>query len=270
MPGEIKTILVPGGKKATKLKKLKLVSAPSLKRQVTANKKAIDKIESASLPYRPFYQSLHEVVNVNGPHVHLLTQPTNWTKCFSTYEQDSIPRQYFMRSIDFSWIGQAESASVGNLYVQVLIVSLKRKSAAKVIQRTTRLSNMTEDLDYISAQAGSTGAGQGPCMFKLNPIFYTVHYNSGQRRIGNATIEDTAVTNINNTTTMGKAKVKWRKEFKNDEHTENGFLDIDYDHIEPHNQLYCVVFSNSEEAITNGDLFFSYRLDINGNCNMPE
>ena len=68
----------------------------------------------------------------------------------------------------------------------------------------------------------------------------------------------------------GKARVKWNRDFKNDEHSENGFLDIDSTKIEPKNQLYAVVFSNSDETLGTGNLFFSYRVDIHGNCNMPD
>ena len=252
-------------RKAPGTKKLKI------SKQTAKNTQAISQIQRAATPYRPFYKQVAEIVNSNEPHVHLLTQPSNWTKCFSTYEQTEIPRQYFMRSLEFTWLAQAEAATVGNLYVQIMLVSLKARQAAKVIERTTRLSNMEHNIDYIYMDAGSSAAaGQGQLAFKLNPILYTVHYNSGQRRIGQSTMAANEVSNIRDSTTMGKARVKWNRDFKNDEHTENGFLDIDSTKIEPKNQLYCVVFSNSDETLGTGNLFFSYRVDIHGNCNMPD
>ena len=128
-----------------------------------------------------------------------------------------LPRQYNLKSVNIDWVAQCEASTVGNLWVQVMVVSLKSKMAAQILTRTTRLSNLTENLDYIRHSAGTQFSLQGYLNYKMNPQFYTTHYDSGQRRIGESTMgEGTNVTNINNGTTMGSCTVKFKRLFKND------------------------------------------------------
>lgn len=185
---------------------------------------------------------------------------------------DDLPRQYNLKSVSVNWIAQCEATDVGNLWCQVMVVSLKRRMAAQVIQRTTRLSVLTEGLDYTSQSAGTAFALQGDLGYKLNPDLYTVHYNSGQRRIGESTMGEspTVVTNINNGTTSGRCTVKFPRVFKNDVTADEGFKGLNYQQIEPRQQLYLMVFSNtSGSVVTGGELFWSMRAQFNGHCNNP-
>lgn len=240
---------------------------------VKKNTKDIKALKAVGFQYAPFHQKESGVLT-SYLHSSLITTPINWSGIFRMHgvSDADLPRQYNLKSVNIDWLAQCESADVGNLWVQVMVVSLKRRMAAQVIQRTTRLTNFTENLDYAAVDAGTTFALQGDCMYKLNPDLYTVHYNSGQRRIGEATmaIPATEVTNINNGTTMGKATVKFPRIFKNDETSSSGFKELNYAKIEPRQHLYTLVFSNaSGSVVTGGELFFSARYQFNGHCNNP-
>lgn len=242
-------------------------------KEVKKNSKDIKLLKSVGFQYAPFHLKEAGVLT-SYLHSSLLTAPNNWSGIFrmNGVSNEDLPRQYNMSSVNVNWIAQCESSEVGNLWVQVMIVSLKRKMAAQVIQRTTRLTNFTENLDYVSQSAGTTFALQGDCGYKLNPDLYTVHYHSGQRRIGEATmaIPATEVTNINNGTTTGSCNIKFPRKFKNDETSSAGFKDLNYAKIEPRQHLYCLVFSNASGSIvTGGELFFSARYQFNGHCNNP-
>lgn len=242
-------------------------------KEVKKNTKDIKLLKSVGFQYAPFHLKESGVIN-SYLHASLLTAPNNWSGIFrmNGVSNADLPRQYNMSSVNVNWVAQCESSEVGNLWVQVMIVSLKRKMAAQVIQRTTRLTNFTENLDYVSQSAGTTFALQGDCGYKLNPDLYTVHYHSGQRRIGEATmaIPATEVTNINNGTTTGSCSIKFPRKFKNDETSSSGFKELNYEKIEPRQHLYCLVFSNASGSIvTGGELFFSARYQFNGHCNNP-
>lgn len=246
---------------------------PSVTKQTKMNTKDIKMLKSVGFQYAPF-QFKESGTLTSYLHASLLTAPNNWGGIFRMHgvSDADLPRQFHLKSVSVNWIAQCESAQVGNLWLQVMVVSLKRKMAAQVIQRTTRLTNFTEGLDYTSQSAGTTFALQGDCGYKLNPDLYTVHYHSGQRRIGEATmaIPATEVTNINNGTTTGSCVVKFPRIFKNDETADSGFKGLNYAKIEPRQQLYTLVFSNSSgSVVTGGELFFSARYQFNGHCNNP-
>ena len=187
-------------------------------------------------------------------HVKLLTQPNNWQECFRTESvpNEALPRRYDLSNVNVKWACQTESESSGNIWLQVMIVSLKPQTAAKVIERTTRLSNLGEHVDYIYAGAGSSAvAAQGDCFFMINPHFYTTHYNSGVRRIGQTTMGSGTggnVTTIRDSTTRGTANIKFKRTIQNDEYSENGFKAIASAELEPRNHLYMIVFSNAQET----------------------
>lgn len=123
--------------------------------------------------------------------------------------------------------------------------------------------------------AGTTFAMQGSLGYKLNPQFYTVHYDSGQRRIGEATMgtapdPGTSVTNIHNSTTQGSCTVKFKRLFKNDVTDDEGFKGLNYQQIEPRQHLYLIYFSNATgSVITAGELFTTHMAQFNGHCNNP-
>jgi hypothetical protein len=242
-------------------------------KQVKKNTKDIKLLKSVGYQYAPF--QLREAGTISSYlHASLLTAPNNWGGIFrmSGVSNEDLPRQFNMKSVNVNWVAQVESSDVGNLWLQVMVVSLKAKTAAQVIQRTTRLSNLSEGVDYTNQSAGTTFALQGNLGYKLNPQLYTVHYHSGQRRIGEATMGTTAteVTNINNGTTMGSCTVKFPRKFKNDETSNAGFKELNYEKIEPRQHLYLLVFSNtSGSVVTGGELFFSARTQFNGHCNNP-
>lgn len=241
--------------------------------QTKKNTKDIKTLKAVGFQYAPF-QFKESGVLTSYLHASLLTAPNNWGGIFRMHgvSSDDLPRQYNMKSVNVNWIAQCESADVGNLWLQVMVVSLKNKMAAQVIQRTTRLTSFTEGLDYTSQSAGTTFALQGDCGYKLNPDLYTVHYHSGQRRIGEATmaIPATEVTNINNGTTTGSCTIKFPRKFKNDETSSAGFKQLNYQTIEPRQHLYLLCFSNaSGSVVTGGELFFSARYQFNGHCNNP-
>jgi hypothetical protein len=244
---------------------------PKLKRQTTKNTRAIAQLRRNTMPIRRFYDTDSGTIS-SETHVDLLTQPSNWAECFQSHEVPGtdLPRQYNLTNIRFKWACQCESDASGNQWLQMFLVSLKPKVAAKVIERTTRLSNMENNVDYIKTSAGSTGAAlQGDCLFMLNPAYYTIHYNSGVRRIGQTTMGGTTgnVTNIRDSTTRGTANVKFKKVFKNDEYSEEGFKAIDSAHLEPRNHLYLVMLSNAQET---SEIFLTYNCLYTGRCAAPQ
>lgn len=246
--------------------------AKSVAAATKRNTKDIKTLKAVGFQYAPFIIKTAETVSA-PVHTHLLTAPNNWQGVFrmNGVSNDDLPRQYNLKSVSINWFAQVESAEVGNLWVQMMVVSLKRRMAAQVIQRTTRLSNMEENLDYISQEAGTHMALQGDCGYKLNPALYTVHYNSGQRRIGESTMgQDEKVTNIRDSTTTGKCRVKFPRVFKNDETSDAGFKDLNYEQIEPRQHLYIIYFSNtSGDLVTGGELFTSHLVEFHGHCNNP-
>lgn len=249
-------------------------------KQVKKNEKDIKALKAVGFQYCPFM--LKKAETVSQPiHVHLLTAPNNWTGIFRMHGviNDDIPRQYSLKSVNVNWAAQVEKNNVGNLWLQVMVVSLKSKMAAQILDRTTRLSTMTENLDYIRMSAGTKFAMQGSLGYKLNPQFYTTHYDSGQRRIGEATMgtfdgtdwtNGTPVTNIHNSTTQGSCTVKFKRTFKNDKTDDDGFKGLNYEQLEPRQHLYLIYFSNtSGSVITGGELFTTHLVQFNGHCNNP-
>lgn len=230
-------------------------------KQTKENTRKINVLANLTTPVSRFYRSSAGLIG-SFSHIDLLTIPDNWSHCFRTegVPGADMPREYHLNHVKMKWAAQCEDSTSGNLWLQMMIVSLKPKTAAKVIERTTRLSNLTEDLDYIYAAAGSAGALQGDCFFMINPSLYTTHYNSGPRRIGQSTMgADADVTNIRDSTTRGTASFKFKRTLKNDEYSANGFLGIDYPELEPRNHLYMMFFSNSsatsEIFLTSNTLF---------------
>lgn len=246
---------------------------PTTTKQTKKNTKDIKILKRVGFQYSPFV--LYQTATLSTAiHSVLMTAPNNWSGIYRMHgvSDEDLPRQYNLKSVTLDWAAQCEAGDVGNLWVQVMVVSLKRRMGAQVLARTTRLSNLTNNLDYTALSAGTAFALQGSLGYKLNPDLYTVHYNSGQRRIGEATMGETPVevTNINNGTTMGRASIKFPRIFKNDETSDAGFKDLNYEAIEPRQHLYTIVFSNtSGSVVTGGELFWTMRAQFNGHCNNP-
>lgn len=226
--------------------------AKKTKQQVKRNSEVVNKLLRTNLPITR-YQATDTGVVTAQVHVNLITQPSAWTEVFRSYQvpDEDVPRSYQMNSLACKWCCQTESSASGNQWLQIFIVSLKPATAAKVIERTTRLSNLTKGLDYAAVDMGSNEpiTAQGEGFYFLNPAFYTTHYSSGVRRIGQSTMDaDTAVTNIRDSTTRGHANVKFDRVFKNDEYNAAGFRAIGYADVEPRNHLYMVMMSNATET----------------------
>lgn len=218
-------------------------------RQVKRNTSAVTKLMRKTLPICRYYVNDTGVISAKT-HVKLLTQPSNWEECFRTYEvpNEDTPRSYSLQHLNIKWACQCESHESGNQWLQIFIVSLKPQTARKVLERTTNLSALEANVDYVKTDMGSNEPVtlQGEGMFFLNPALYTTHYKSGVRRIGQATMgADEPVTNIRDSTTRGTAMVKFPREIKADEYHENGFRNIDAAHLETKNHLYFVMMSNA-------------------------
>lgn len=267
MPG-IQTFSVNmKGKKPRINMKGKKIHSFNLKKQTKKNTKEINRLKKATLPIVRFYDN-HEGTVSSELHTDLVTQPNNWKECFRSTDVPGtdLPRQYNLSGVKLKWACQCESSTSGNQWLQIFLVSLKPKIAQKVIHRTTRLSNMEENIDYIFANAGTSLAAQGNSLFMLNPNFYTVHYTSGVRRIGQEIMgAGEHVTNIRDSTTRGTANIKFKKIIKNDEYNENGFKGIDSNTLEPKNHLYLVMLSNAQET---AEIFLTYNALFTGRCAM--
>lgn len=260
------------GERSAKVKKRSYKYKKSLAKQMKENKRDIKQLKSVGFQFAPFIFKQSGTIS-NDHHVSLITAPNLWSGVYRMHgvSDEDLPRQYNLKSIRFDWIAQCEAGDVGNLWFQFMLVSLKKKMANQVLERTTRLSNMTENLDYTSMSAGTTFTLQGELGYKMNSQLYTVHYDSGQRRIGESTMTaDTPVTNTTNGTSSGGCTIKFPRIFKNDETSEAGFKSLTYNDLEDNQHLYLVVFSNtSGNIVTGGELFHSFRCLFNGNCNNP-
>ena len=105
------------------------------KRESTAQKtekntKELNKIKRNTYPIRRFYEASAGTVAAQL-HVDLVTQPSNWTACFTTHEVPTTdyPRQYDMTGLRFKWACQCESNASGNQWLQIFLVSFKPATA---------------------------------------------------------------------------------------------------------------------------------------------
>ena len=267
-------LYAPGKRYKLKVKKRRSTRRPRKTQTaiVKKNTKDIKLLKQVGYQYAPFVLKQSGALS-NTRHASLITAPNLWSGIYRMHgvSNEDLPRQYNLKSINLDWICQCESNAVGNLWFQVMLVGVKNKMGAQVLERTTRLSDLEENLDYTSCSAGTTFALQGDWGYKLNPQLYTVYYNSGQRRIGEATMTaGTAVTNIRDSTAHGSATIKFRRTFKNDETSSSGFKELTYAQLEPREHLYFMIFSNSSGGvISEGELFHSMRCQFNGHCNNP-
>lgn len=224
----------------------------SARKAVRRNTDAINQLMRKTFPICRYY--LNDTTSVNAKlHTKLLTQPTLWQECFRTYQvpDEDVPRSYSLSGLQVKWACQCENSASGNQWLQIFIVSLKPKTARKVLARTSNLGQLESGVDYVETDLGSNepATGQGNGFYFLNPALYTTHYRSGVRRIGQATMgADTAVTNIGDSTTRGHANIKFNREIKADEYNSNGFRSLDATQLEARNHLYFVMMSNAGEA----------------------
>lgn len=181
-------------------------------------------------------------------HSKLLTQPNAWQGVFQSRDipGTDIPRRYELQKVHIKYLVQTEQSEAGNMWFQVFIVSLKKKFARQTRERTSNLSSLIEDVDFIASDAGTAGAGQGLCNFMLNPALYNVHHTSGIRRIGQSTMDaDTAVTNIRDSTFFKQVTIPFKRTFKNDSYEATGFTALNGDTIKNDNVLQLIMLSNS-------------------------
>lgn len=220
--------------------------------KVKRNTSVVNKLLRTNFPITQYQHKDNGTVSA-ATHSFLITQPNNWTECFRSYDvpNEDVPRSYDMSSVKVKWACQCEASSSGNQWISIFIVSLKPKTARKVLERTNNLSGLEKGLDYIAADMGSDEPVtlQGEGFYMLNPNLYNIHYRSGVRRIGQETMgAGEKVTNVRDSTTRGSYTVPFKRTIKNDEYDENGFKAIDAAHLEPRNQLYMLMMSNAQET----------------------
>ena len=237
-----------------KVRRRRKVTGPrtKTKKAVRRNTQVINKLLQTTFPVTPYQHTDTGVIEA-ATHTFLITQPNNWEQCFRSHEQPNtdVPRSYDLRNVKLKWAAQCESASSGNQWLSIFVVSLRPKTARKVLERTTNLSNLEKGLDYIAVDLGSDEPVtlQGEGFYMLNPALYRIHYRSGVRRIGQSTMgADEAVTNVRDSTTRGGWTVPFKRTFKADEYHQDGFRSIDSSHLEPQNQLYMLMLSNASES----------------------
>lgn len=251
-------------RKVQKIKVRRKITSRNQTKQVRQNTSNVNKLMRKTLPICRYYLNDTGVI-ASKTHVKLLTQPSNFEPCFRTFDvpNEDTPRSYSLQHLALKWCVQVESNTSGNTWCQVFVVSLKPRTARKVLERTTNLSNLTAEVDYTDTDMGSSAlAAQGEGFFYLNPALYTTHYRSGVRRIGESTMgAGTAVTNIRDSTTRGRASIKFQREIKADEYHPNGFRNIDAAHLEPRNHLYFILMSNASET---SEVFLTTNVLITG------
>lgn len=227
--------------------KIRVKKRKTAAKTAKANSKKINKLTRDLYAWRQY--QITDVGTIGATvHSKLITQPNAWQAVFQSSDIPSgdIPRAYELQRVHIKYMVQTETSADGNMWFQIFIVSLKRKFARQVRERTSNLSSLLEDVDYIASDAGSTGAGQGLCNFMLNPALYNVHHTSGVRRIGQVTMDaDTAVTNIRDSTYMRTLSIPFKRRFKNDSYEATGFTALNANTIKNDNVLQLIMLSNS-------------------------
>jgi hypothetical protein len=211
------------------------------------NRRKINKMERELYAWRQY--QITDVGTIGATvHSKLLTQPNGWQAVFQSADIPSgdIPRRYELNKVHIKYLVQTEQSAAGNMWFQCFIVSLKKKFARQTRERTSNLSSLIEDTDYIASDAGTTGAGQGLCNFMLNPALYRVHHTSGIQRVGQVTMDaDTEVTNIRDSTYFKQVTIPFKRTFKNDSYEAQGFTALTGDTIKNDNILQFIMLSNS-------------------------
>lgn len=254
-PGKKSTIRVRRRRKKT-----------STAKQTKKNTRAINKIERELYAWRQ-YQILDSGTSDSEFTTDFITNPTTWTGIFQA-QHDSfaeIPRQYISKNVSFRYCIQTEDSTVGNLWFNVFLVSLKPKFARQVRQRTDNCTTLTVGDDFCRSAAGSAAAGQGFTNWVLNPAYYKIHHTSGLQRLGQETMgAATPVTNIKNSTYMRSGIIPWKRKYKVGEHEGSGFLALDADNVANNNCLFMILLSNAGATVGEQALFRSFNYVING------
>lgn len=240
--------------------------ARSTAEQTKKNTSTLRKIQKDLYAWRQ-YQILDLNTVDQEVNTDFITVPNTWTGIFQAQHDgfDEIPRQYMSSNIRFRYVIQCEDSTVGNLYFNVFIVSLRLKYARQVRQRTNNLDTLTVGDDFCRSGAGTVGSGQGETNWILNPAYYKIHHTSGVRRIGQETMgATTPVTNIRDSTFKRSGIIKWKRKFKTGQHESNGFLGLDADNVANNNALFMILLSNAGSTVGESSLFKSFNYVING------
>lgn len=247
-------------------KRVSKIRVKKTKSRVKKNTKAINKIVKDLYAWRQ-YQILDTATVSSKFSTDMITIPNTWTGVFQA-QHDSfaeIPRQYLSHSLTYKYFIQCEDSTVGNLWFQVWLVTLKPKYARQVRERTGNLTTLTVGDDYTQSNAGTAGALQGATNYILNPAFYSIKHTSGQRRLGQETMgAATPVTNIRDSTYHNTGTIKFKRTFKVGEHEANGFLAQTADEVSNQNALYMILMSNAGSSVGEASLFKSFNYLING------
>lgn len=231
-------------------------------RQRNANSKAINTLTKDLYVPRSFQLQQHGTLN-EYQHIYPIVFPSEYTACFQNYNSiagTGVGSIYHMSGVRTRWMIQPESIlnNTADVWIQVFIVSLRRAQGRKF--RKNQLA-LTEDLHFVYAPLDSSGGlVDGFTHIMLNKEIFNVHYSSGQRRIGNATLMDEEVTNIRDTATFGSTYTPWRRTIKS-ESANQVFTAMDNTDIRDSAQLYFLIFSNAQES---SELFFSTNHVIYG------
>ena len=235
-------------------------------KQTKKNTLAINKLKKDLYAWRQ-YQILDLGTVDSEVSTDIVTVPNTWTGIFQAQHDsfDEIPRQYMSRNVRFRYCIQTEDSTVGNVWFNVFLVTLKSKFARQVRERTSNLTTLTHGDDFCRSGAGSVGAGQGTTNWILNPAYYKIHHSSGLQRIGQETMgAATPVTNIRDSTFHRAGIIPFKRKFKVGEHESNGFLGLDADTVSNQNILYMILLSNAGATVGENSLFKTFNYVING------
>ena len=233
--------------------------------QVQRNKTAIRRLAKATLAHRQYQVvTTHEV----GQEIYCkqIMVPSDFVRIFQTENEpdDQIPRVYSITSVICRYVFQCGNNSMGNMWLQYVIFSLKPNVRAQWIDRTNDGTTLTKDEDYSNIAADSVdGVTDGFCAFQLNPAYFSIHHDTGMKRIGTVSMEGNDLTNIRDSTFYGQKRLNWKKTFKAGQHRDKGFESLVAIDVNHSTRLYSVLFCN---AGATSPIFQTVSWNINGKC----
>lgn len=183
-----------------------------------------------------------------------IIDPENWTGIFQAHNltEDETPRAFYLDRVGIQWMIQPENtaAATVDVFAQVFIVSLKGLYAREFRENTGGLNIVAGE--HYAGVGLDTASGHldGFGYFQLNPAYFNIHYHSGVRHIGNATLLNENVTNIRDTIANGKKNLAWKKTLK--QGGLGAWTELTDQDIADTTQLYTIILSN---ATTGSPLF---------------
>lgn len=231
-------------------------------KQRNKNSKAIAKLVKQVYIPRQFVLQKTGTIS-SGIAIYPIIKPDDYTPAFQNYNSvagSGVGSIYHMSGVKTKWFIQPEDVDLetANVMIQVFIVGMRPLQARKFRESGNTL---VADFHYTSVALDTVaGALDGFGLVMLNREIFDVKYNSGIRRIANATLTGTDVTTIQDTATHGGSYIRHKRTIQG-ENPSQLFSSMSNTDIRDSTQLYMITFSN---ASSTSPLFYTNNHVIYG------